>query len=186
VSVVDIRDDSRNIPKRVELVNSGYQTRLSGRLLLGTAGILAFPFLLAFAQRFIKWGRGFRMRRGSLWTGGTPYRPEVMQVTGSAFTSQIWMASAVQNDGLPYPGKEAETSAQQVFPTAEQITDQRAVPEAIRGFYDSAVRRLLTLAQRFGDWAEPGDIRRYLVYIFIVFLFVLAILSRLIGPGGVK
>ena len=175
---------SEGSQEKLTEVQSGYQTRLSVRMLWALAGILASPFLLTMVRRFSKRGRDFHLRRGPVWTGGAPYRPEVMQVTSSAFSSQVWTAFEARKKSQVARGEETETIAGPVFPIVEQLTEQRAVPDVFRFLYDYATRCLVRVAERFGDWAQPGDIRQYLLYIFIVFVLVLVIYLRLSRTGG--
>ncbi len=55
--------------------------------------------------------------------------------------------------------------------------------EVFRHAYAVAARSLVKMAQRVGDWAQPGDIRRYLTYIFTMFILALLLFLILSGTG---
>lgn len=157
----------------------GYQTRLSGRFLWGLAGIIVFPFLVYYGLRFVKPNSIFRLRRSPPWTGGSLYRPENMQYTGSAFSAQVWMAFEEEKIRAFSGRNGQEEDTAHVFTVSMPMAGRRTVPEVFRWGYDYVVRWVVRVAQQVGDWAQPGDIRRYLLYIFVMFFFALVIVLLL-------
>jgi NADH:ubiquinone oxidoreductase subunit 5 (subunit L)/multisubunit Na+/H+ antiporter MnhA subunit len=117
---------------------------------------------------------------GELWTGGTAYRPEAMQISGSAFSYMVWSWLEVRK-GRPRreSGEEAGLSGAAAtgewLPWRLPLSQNRRVREPFRQAIDGAVMWLITTVERFGNWFQGGDIRQYLSYLFVTFVIVLLI-----------
>jgi hydrogenase-4 component B len=107
----------------------------------------------------------------SVWNCGSHYRPEWMQVTGPAFSFLIWEWASI-NSVEDNNTAEDRTA---IIPWRIQMTPKRFVREIFRQVLDTAIGRQALMANRFGKWFQSGDIRRYLAYLFIIFLLLLAV-----------
>jgi hydrogenase-4 component B len=131
--------------------------------MLPLLALAALPLLLA-ALATMRHRRG--RKRGPLWNCGADYRPGAMQITGGAFAFLSWVWASG-----PVP---APSQAERV-PWRLRLSQNRYVREDFRRALDSAVQRLLGFSERFGAWFQGGDIRRYLGYLFIVFILALIV-----------
>ena len=149
----------------------GYRTELSSFPLWT---LLVLPLLAIVAAAV--WRRYVPARRSRIWAGGEVFRPEVMQYTGSAFCSLVWEVAATTK---------AQDAARDPLPVAIRLSRRRAVPEMFHRWFNRGVRGLLRISQKLGNALQGGDIRAYLLYIFLAFigvLVLLAVLSAEMGP----
>jgi hypothetical protein len=163
-------------PVSAERVTSGYQSRLSGRFLWGTAGILAMPLLVILGLRLSKWGRKYHLERGQVWNGGVPFKPETMQYTSSAYSSMLWMPFEEGKIRAFFQRRPAGSAGASYLPTSEQVTERRAVLGLFRQLYETLIRLTVSGAQVIGDRLQSGNIRLYLIYIFLCFVVALGII----------
>jgi hydrogenase-4 component B len=122
-------------------------------------------------------------QEGPAWTCGSPAALEHMQPTGSALYALIWQPFATESETLatrmteqqekPLPGAVFDEDVE-LDPSRLELSEKHYVREVFLWVILRAVRTLQRLAQTFGDWFQPGDIRRYLTYIFITFILALA------------
>lgn len=148
-----------------EKTSGSYSARLSVLLLAPATIAAAAAMSIAAIRRRTDWPE-----MSAAWTCGTAYDPEAMQITGGAFSFLIWASiGGVKEDTLsscePLPSRLAQSS-------------ERYVTEYFRKVYDIILAALIKGSDFVGNWVQGGDVRRYLSYILIAFLVVLAILAR--------
>ncbi len=80
-------------------------------------------------------------------------------------------------------GSRSTGEEEHYLPYSQPLTGRKAVVDMFRLAYDRGIRFLLRIAQAAGDRGQPGDIRYYLSYIFVMFVLVLVILLILSGTG---
>jgi hydrogenase-4 component B len=140
-----------------------YVTRLSLGFLVVMIGILAIPigFIALRALPFFK--KILPQRKGPVWTGGTIFNPEQMQYSGTALTSSAWQPFQTSKNG------EKKSNLAYMI----ELTGSRRIFGVFSMTYDRLVSFIMRISQGVGDWFQNGDIRRYLIYILIIFIIVL-------------
>lgn len=163
-----------------------------------TARLAMLPLLLLalppLALATLLGARRGRWGRGPLWSCGTDYRPEAMQITGGAFAFLTWewaggrfaplgpadeghlYRTPVQvSAGSAREGSDGDEGGEREdrIPWQLPISETRYVREDFRRMIDTSTQRLLEASTRFGGWFQGGDIRQYLSYLFLVFILVL-------------
>lgn len=135
--------------------------------------LVTLPFVLALLLRLRVRVRDRRRRRvhtrtrtpPPVWTCGTDYHPETMQITGGAFSFMTWeWAQADRSE--PAPGR---------IPWRLKLSANRSVREPFRRALDVALGKLSAASGRFGDWFQGGDIRQYLAYLFVAVILALVV-----------
>ncbi len=121
-----------------------------------------------------------RAQRGPVWNCGTPYTAETMQMTGGAFAFLVWerFGGRRRSAGVPAMGGQPQATRRReenLVLWRLPLSATHYVVEFFRLYLDSAATGGLNAAQRFGDWFQGGDIRRYLGYLFAIFALSLAI-----------
>jgi len=78
-----------------------------------------------------------------------------------------------------YPPDQGDQADRPAMPFREawDLSPTRSVPEVANYFYNRLISRVITASYRFGRWFQNGDVRSYLLYMFVVVLLVLAVLS---------
>jgi hydrogenase-4 component B len=147
-----------------------------------TARLFILPLLvlaaLPLALGILVSMRRGRRTRGPLWTCGTAYRPEAMQITGGAFAFLTWEWAGEKGETSSGAGMLSEGDR---IPWRLSLSETRHVREGFRRIINAAVNWLLRASGRFGDWFQGGDIRQYLGYLFVV--FILALLASVVWQG---
>jgi hydrogenase-4 component B len=147
---------------------------LSNRMVFTLGAILAVAILTSL----LAGSRVLRNRQvlaiGPPWMCGVPFINRLMQYTGASFASLIWKPFESEHP-LSEPGLPAarEQEIKESLPYREYVTDNRFVPEITRKIYNNLLNRLLRICDRLGVKTQPGDIRVYLQYIFILFICIL-------------
>ncbi len=134
-----------------------------GPVMLLAIGPLALAILLARRNR--------RASRTSVWTGGTIYQPERMQITGGAFSFLVWSRLGRRQT----PDETFQSVQESNVPWRIVLSAGYYIPDHFRRFFAAGVAALLANAGRLGDRVQGGDIRWYLVYLFLAFLTMLAL-----------
>ncbi len=122
-----------------------------------------------------------RWKRGPLWTCGTPYRPEAMQITGGAFAFLTWEWAGGQQKiapSSPHTKEEIDGNSpvnEDPIPWRLPLSETRYVYEYFRMLINAMVKRLTVYSKDFGNWFQGGDIRQYLVYLFVAFMLILIV-----------
>ncbi len=120
--------------------------------------------------------RGAGWIRRPIWVGGGRFDPEDMQYTGLAISSLFWEPVARRTDG------DTDTPPAVTPPLASTIplSDRRAAVEFSNLWIVWMSTRVLDKCQRFGETAQSGDLRRYLAYILVAVLAVLALVAAVL------
>jgi formate hydrogenlyase subunit 3/multisubunit Na+/H+ antiporter MnhD subunit len=163
-----------------EILRNHYSSRMSFRFVLALAALLGATITAIVLGRPARLAGWLRPQRGPVWTGGEPYQPDRMQVTGGAMTSLVWMH--FEDRAVP-AGRLPAGEQENVLPVRIPVTQARAVREYFRDGYDRAVSRLLVVSQRLGEWIQNGDVRRSFIYIFYVFVLALVAILVITGAG---
>ena len=129
--------------------------------------ILAFLLLVTLARRWRS-----RSEQRSIWNGGTRLDAS-MQPTGAFLTELIRHA-------LPtLPSSLQESPAPQFLPSRTHLSASESNPqisvEIFRSFYNRFLGWLLAYSTKLGDILQNGDIRRYVTYILLANLIILAL-----------
>jgi hydrogenase-4 component B len=150
------------------------QFSLSNRMVFTLGAILAVAILTSL----LAGSRVLRSRQvlavGPPWMCGVPFINRLMQYTGASFASLIW--KPFESEHLPSePGLPAarEQEIKESLPYREYVTNNRFVSEITRKIYNNLLNWLLRICDRLGVKTQPGDIRVYLQYIFILFICIL-------------
>jgi formate hydrogenlyase subunit 3/multisubunit Na+/H+ antiporter MnhD subunit len=156
---------------------SKYQAAISGKLLVIIAGLFVFILL----RRRILWllnqlmpGRKKAASQVEddtpepLWLGGEPPGSLPTHITGSALTSLIWLPLSRSTANVKKgSGRRAYLSDQIILgPTHYVVGIVVLVYNQILGLINQQ-------SARFSAWLHNGDIRRYLVYIFLTLVLLL-------------
>jgi NADH:ubiquinone oxidoreductase subunit 5 (subunit L)/multisubunit Na+/H+ antiporter MnhA subunit len=142
-----------------------YQAELPMLPLLLLGGL---PVLLVVVLKVWRW-----VRR-PVWVGGEPFAPHSMQYTGGAVSALVWESV----------GREGGAAAEAPLPAVLQLSPRRSVVELVNRIYNGLVAGITGWSQRIGDRVQGGDIRSYLMYIFVAVMLVLAVLAVLRRAGG--
>jgi hydrogenase-4 component B len=125
--------------------------------------LCVIPVMLVVALRW------FGCVRRPAWAGGGEFEAGPMQFTGGAFSSLVWDAVAqdvADDDGVSSP-----------LPTMFRVSRRRAVVERGNLIYNAVVRRTLATCERLGVLLAGGDVRGYLLSIFVAVVAVLTLLA---------
>jgi hypothetical protein len=160
------------------------QIGVSGRMLAALAGILALSIGWALAAR--RGGGAARQLSGPAWTGGAEGQTPAPRWTGEAFGALVWLpfsrsdrpGSAAAGAAIPRP--EAGAGPPAYLPERHAITAARWIIDPFCWVYNRLLGGLIAVSQRLGDSVQSGDIRRYLFYIFSVFVALLLALLFII------
>jgi len=136
--------------------------------LLLLTGLVVLAFVAVRAQH-----TRARPSRGPIWAGGERYARASMQYTGSAFSALIWQPQARAVPTLPTTP----------LPSDLQPAAGHHVTEWFSQLTNRIIGGLLAVSTSIGNQLQGGDIRRYLAYIFLVFVIIL--LAFLLRQGGV-
>ena len=137
---------------------------------------------------------------GQVWSGGSDFRPEQMQFTEAAFTFWILQtfggllqrrradslgpdeAEAIRDQARALFGvrtgarNRAAGSAVKHFRDRITVTAGVTVKDISRAALNRALFLLVRYSEGFGGAVQNGDVRSYLLYIFLVILFVFLLL----------
>jgi hydrogenase-4 component B len=129
--------------------------------------LLVLPFVLVLLLRLrVRLRTRTRPRsRPSVWTCGTDYHAQTMQITSGAFSSMIWEWTQA-NRSEPAP---------RAIPWRLKLSADRFVREPFRHALDAALGKLGAASSWFGDWFQGGDIRQYLAYLFVAVILALVV-----------
>ena len=142
-----------------------YQASLS---LLPVLFLAAIPCTLAF---LVTWRRRPKVSRKE-WNGGTPLATS-NRITGEAYSFLTW-TWATDLSGRRRRKSSSEKSAKMLLiPWYLPMSGKRYVIEYFRWAINAFLVRVTRFSNRFGDWFQGGDIRSYLIYLFIAFILVL-------------
>ncbi len=111
----------------------------------------------------LRWRRVWQ--RGQVWAGGERFDPRRMRYSGTAFSFMAWEILA-----RPTPPSEIPVGP---LPEYYRVSRRRVVPEFFNRWYNRLIRFTLDMSERLGNVFQSGDIRLYLMYIFVAFFVVL-------------
>lgn len=57
------------------------------------------------------------------------------------------------------------------------MSPTRSVPELANYFYNRLVSQIVAVSARFGNKFQNGDVRSYLLYMFVIVLLILTLLA---------
>jgi formate hydrogenlyase subunit 3/multisubunit Na+/H+ antiporter MnhD subunit len=167
-----------------------------------TLPVLPLLLLVASAFGLTALLRAWRWKRRPVWVGGSTLDPSAIRYSGNAVSALLWEpmsrlrpwrgpAEPAVMDGQPvpagvtgpadgtYPPDQGDQADRPAMPFREawDLSPTRSVPEVANYFYNRLISRVITASYRFGRWFQNGDVRSYLLYMFVVVLLVLAVLS---------
>jgi NADH:ubiquinone oxidoreductase subunit 5 (subunit L)/multisubunit Na+/H+ antiporter MnhA subunit len=128
------------------------------------------------------------------WTTGVRYDPESMQYTGSTFTSQVrdfvektligvilapitWI---LQLSSVKRLTSLTDHQISTPFSTRFELSEERSIGEPFRQIYSLMILFLQATSRRIGSFFQNGDLRNYLLYIFLFFVGVFIVLVGVI------
>lgn len=136
---------------------------------MGMVMVLAtIPLVLAFLIST----RNRRASPRNVWIGGAIYLPEHMQITGSAFASLVW-------GRFGHRWVTETTFSEPSLPWRIALSASYYIPDHFRRLFAKLTTLLITSARRLSNSMQNGDIRWYLVYLFLAFLALLALSSAI-------
>jgi hydrogenase-4 component B len=169
-----------------------YTANFQTVVLITLLGLVIFIFLIALRSKRKKETR-------AVWTGGTQYDPIMMQYTSSTFTSpvrdflgktltSIRYTPFIQNPMIKQSARfsaqepASSTTEEKVYiETSFEVSDGRYVREPFREFYNWLITKLISAARSTGSFVQNGDLRNYLLYIFVFFITVFIVFIFLTG-----
>ncbi|NMC34921.1 MAG: hypothetical protein GYA36_21075 [Veillonellaceae bacterium] len=158
-----------------------YDGRLPG-------GIIIFLFIILVASVLIGvflHSRTAQSRKftqfGQPWVCGLPYFPHALRYTGAAFSSLIWKPFALRKQHSSILADGAYEELSPPVPYQERLTQQIVIIDYARRAYNAFTVHLLRTSNWFGNRFQDGDIRHYLLYIFLLFIAILISLLALTG-----
>jgi len=180
------------IPITVVQQNAVYTANFQTVVLITLLGLVIFIFLIALRSRLQKKTR-------TVWTGGTRYDPGIMQYTSSTFTSpvrdflgktlsSVRFTPFIQNPMIkqsPQLSAQEPTSStreeKQYIKSRFEVSNGRSVKEPFREVYNWLINQLQRTARFSGSFVQNGDLRNYLLYIFVFFITVFIVFIFLAG-----
>lgn len=142
----------------------------NGRTMGVNLGQVLLLAVIPFGLAFLVAARNRPASPRSVWTGGATYRPEQMQITGSAFAALVWGRFARRW------ALEGDLSASSI-PWRISLSASYFIPDHFRRFFAGLSARLVAGAHYLSNRIQSGDIRWYLAYLFLAFLMLLALAS---------
>jgi hydrogenase-4 component B len=129
--------------------------------------------------------RPWRWTRRPVWVGGTALDPNTMQYSANALSALLWEPmSRHRRPGAPAASEVAGNAAEQEdrgaalpYPEELQLSPQRSVRELANYSINRLVSKVIAISARFGAWFQNGDVRSYLLYMFVIVLLVLIALA---------
>jgi hydrogenase-4 component B len=174
----------------INLVSS-YHANLQGGFLLVLFALTLLILLMAwYASRST--GKTLKV-----WVGGRPYKPDIYQYTSATMTfplrellekalSTALIAPIMQIPPLKLviqsltrrsaSDEVGEKLEEQPIQTRLEVSEGRWVREPFRQLYNWLIKLLLRSSQYIGSFFQSGDLSRYLVYIFLGFILVFALM----------
>jgi hydrogenase-4 component B len=180
------------IPINLVQQKQHYTVHLQTIILFTLLGMVFLIFLIALRT---KWQR----RARAVWTGGTRYDPGSMQYTSSIFTSPVrdFLGKTLMRvrftlftQGLVIsPSTRVSTQEFTTFTSEEQenistsfeVSKGRSVKEPFREAYNWLIRQLQLSARFSSRFVQNGDLRSYLLYIFVFAIAVFFVFIFLTG-----
>src|SRR5690606_10535345 len=153
----------------------GYRAGLPMGALLALAGV---PVVLTVLLRAWRWSRR------PVWVGGTPFAPGTMRYTGTALSGLLWepLATPVESSRQPPSGDDGHSYVRangpvERLPSVVRLSARRRVMDVAGHLYTWLLQRATAVSEAFGNRVQGGDIRSYLLYIFVTGIVVLAVLA---------
>ena len=180
------------IPITVVQQNAVYTANFQTVVLITLLGLVIFIFLIALRSKLQKKTR-------TVWTGGTRYDPGIMQYTSSTFTSpvrdflgktltSVRFTPFIQNPMIkqsPQLSSQEPTSStreeKEYIKSRFEVSNGRSVKEPFREVYNWLINQLQRTARFSGSFVQNGDLRNYLLYIFVFFITVFIFFIFLAG-----
>lgn len=168
-------------------VGSQYTAQLRPEFLFILSGLGLFVLFLSL-QMSRSWNEK------AVWTTGTQYDPERMQYTGSAFTSPVRdflekaliaavfapITSILQSSIVKRLARLTDQQFTAPFDIRFDVSEGRSVGEPFRQVYCLLILLLQSASRRIGSFFQNGDLRSYLLYIFLIFVAVFIVLAGVI------
>jgi hydrogenase-4 component B len=127
--------------------------------------------------------RAWRWTQRPVWIGGTALDPNTMQYSGNVLSALLWEPMARPGPGSTVSGSPGSTSAgddhgsSMPFKEELQLSSRRSVLELANYCYNRLISQIVAVSDRFGDLFQNGDVRSYLLYMFVIVLLVLTLLA---------
>jgi len=129
-----------------------------------------------------------------VWTSGMQYDPGRMQYTSSAFTSQVRdfvektliaaifapITSILQSSNVKRLVRLTDQQSTTPFSTRFELSEGRSIGEPFRQVYSLLIILIQIASRRIGSFFQNGDLRNYLLYIFLFFVAVFIVLAGVI------
>jgi hydrogenase-4 component B len=172
--------------------NQVYTANLLTVVLITLLGLVVFVVLIALRS-------SQRRRTKAVWTGGTRFNPSIMQYTSSTYTSPVrdflgkalssvrftpFVQSSIIKQSSRLQARQpalSEKSQKQYIKTHFELSEGRSVMEPFREAYNWLINLLQRSARSIGSIVQNGDLRNYLLYIFVFFITVFIVFIFLTG-----
>ncbi len=150
------------------------------------ASLPMLPLLLLVGSTIVLtvWLGAWRWTRRPVWVGGGKLDPSTMQYTGNALSSLLWEPMSRRPSGTAgapsHPasqGKQDYRRPAELYREELPLSPRRSIPELANYSYNRLLARIVAVSDWCGDRFQDGDVRSYLLYMFVIVLLVLTLLA---------
>ena len=132
--------------------------------------MLLFSVALIFIlYRYLK--KGLMKVDNPSWNCGIAYQPATMRITGSAYGSLLWERFSKKLTQSEITNE--QTDSQDVIPWQIFMSTARFVIEGSRYRINKVAKTVIRASNQFGSKFQNGDIRSYVIYLYVLFLAIL-------------
>jgi hypothetical protein len=129
--------------------------------------------------------RAWRWARRPVWVGGTALAPSTMRYVGNALSALLWepmrrprVPGAAIAPGIgAEPARRDERGSAPLYQEELPLSPRRSVLELANYSVNRFVSRIVTASDWFGNRFQNGDVRNYLIYMFVIVMLVLILLA---------
>jgi hydrogenase-4 component B len=127
--------------------------------------------------------RAWRWTRRPVWVGGTKFEPDTMQYAGNALSALLWEPISRLREATEVPGPPAGQAPQEdpdsaiLYSEELRLSPRRWVPELTNYLYNRLVSGIVAASDWCSSQLQDGDVRSYLLYMFLIVLLVLIVLA---------
>jgi formate hydrogenlyase subunit 3/multisubunit Na+/H+ antiporter MnhD subunit len=127
----------------------------------------------------------WRWTRRPVWVGGTTLDPNTMGYSGNALSALLWepMSQPRSPQKLMVPSRPdrspvpEDDGAAATYLEELPLSPRRSVPELANYAFNRLAWRIVAASDWFGNRFQNGDVRGYLLYMFLIVLLVLVVLA---------
>jgi hydrogenase-4 component B len=127
--------------------------------------------------------RAWRWMRRPVWVGGTKLEPDTTQYAGNALSALLWEPISRQREAAEVPGQPAGQAPQEdpdsaiLYGEELSLSPRRWVPELTNYLYNRLTSGIVAASDWCSIQLQGGDVRSYLLYMFLIVLLILTVLA---------